>query len=191
MQPWSTCVLLGPNNEPQLWLGNKKARSTGSHNQGLRIKDGHPSNSHPGFAWAARRYILDEIGGLYDRHITGGGDTAMVLGFFGDFKSSFLEYDRMSPEMLNHWKSWATKTYSVVGGKVGYVEAEIQHLYHGEISNRGYKQRWRSLAGQGYDPSKHITHEIDGPLVWTNEAPPNLQQWVSNYLLHTRKEDGG
>ena len=191
IQPWSTCVLLDANNNTQLWMGRKKSpHSTGSYNHRRRVKDGNPSDSHPGFAWAARRSVIDEIGGLYDRHITGGGDTAMALGFFGNFKSTFLDYDRMSLPMFAHWNSWAMKAHSVIKGQVGFIESEIQHLYHGEIADRGYRQRWRSLAEQGYNPLEHITHEPNGVLAWTDAATLNLRSWVSNYLLHTRKEDG-
>jgi len=164
VQPWSTCTMLGPHGEKQPWFGGKDIISTGAHNQGGKSRDGNPHRSHPGFAWAARRATLDAIGGLYDRHITGAGDTAMVLGFFGDFASPFLAFDRMSAPMLAHWKAWAERAYTVVGGRVGYVDCEIKHLYHGEIKHRGYEGRWKGLASHGYNPAAHVTSDDGGPL---------------------------
>ena len=47
------------------------------------------NHKHPGFAWAARRETIEAWGGLYDRHILGGGDFQMGLALVGDQDASW------------------------------------------------------------------------------------------------------
>lgn len=187
IQPWSTCVMLDASGGVQKWNGHEMIRAMAAANNG-RPGSGHPGTKHPGFAWAARRDTLAAIGGLYDRHITGSGDTSMVLGFYGDFDSRFLAEDRMSSAMREHWMAWARRAYETVRGQVGFVEGRIDHLYHGEIGNRQYQQRWTKLAAMNFDPGRHVQTAENGSLEWTPDAPRELVEYVADYLLHQRKE---
>jgi len=187
IQPWTTCVMLDASGGAQKWNGKDLIRSMAATNNG-KPGNGHPGSKHPGFAWAARRDTLTAINGLYDRHITGSGDTSMVLGFYGDFQSRFLAEDRMSAAMREHWLSWARQAHEVVRGQVGFVEGKISHLYHGEIGNRQYQQRWTKLAEMNYDPGRHVRVAENGSLEWTPDAPRELVEYVADYLLHQRKE---
>jgi hypothetical protein len=181
IQPWRTCQLLGPDGQPQPFMGKPVATSRASVN-------GHPA-SHPGFAWAARREVLDAIG-LYDRHVAGGADSLQALAYWGRFVSPLLGPDRLTPEALAHWRTWADVAYQVVGGDVGFIDVPITHLYHGRIQDRQYFQRWQALCRLGYDPGRHITLAPNGTLRWTPAAPAELRDWVSEYLLTGRKESG-
>ena len=187
IQPWSECVLIGRDGKPHGWFGDRAARSLAAVNAG-RPGDAHPHKKHPGFAWAARRETLESIGDLYDRHITGGGDTAMAIGFYGDLESVFLREDRMSEAMMSHWRRWAERAASVVAGRVGYIAGTIRHLYHGELSDRQYLHRWTKLAAAGFDPDRHVAIGKHGSLEWTPDAPERLREYVADYLLHQRKE---
>jgi hypothetical protein len=183
IQPWSSCVVLGPDGQPQPFHGKPFAESRASVN-------GAPA-SHPGFAWAARREVLEAIGGYYDRHIAGGADSLMALAFWGQFNSPLLGSARLTPEALACWREWADVAYRVVGGDVGYIDTEIRHLWHGDLRHRHYRERWLTLAALGYDPGRHVELDANGALRWTTEAPEALRRWVSEYLLVGRKEQGG
>lgn len=188
VQPWSVCRMLAADEmTEQTWVNGNPIRSLAASNRGLP-GEAHPGAKHPGFAWAARRETLHAIGGLYDRHVTGGGDTAMALGFYGDLQSRFLRYDRMSPSSLLDWGMWAKRAYSVVRGRVGCVAGTVRHLYHGELSDRQYKLRWTRLKDAGFCPLSHLGYSEFGSWEWTPQAPPALRLMVEHYLLHERRE---
>jgi len=187
IQPWQDCRMLDATGRPHQWNGSPVATSLAGANRG-RPGDAHPLRKHPGFAWAARRETLIDLGGLYDRHITGGGDTAMAIGFYNDLNSPFLSSDRMGQAMLAHWRAWAERAGRIVRGRVGFVPGTIEHLYHGEIADRGYRGRWTQLSSHGYDPERHVEIDRHGALSWTNEAPAGLRQFVEDFLLRSRKE---
>lgn len=188
IQPWSTTWMQNADGEIQYWGDRRTIVSLASTNRGQPGK-AHPDKRHPGFAWAARRETLTAMGGFYDRHVTGGGDTAMAFGFYGDFDSSYLtNEDRMNAEMRAHWLEWAKRAYAAIGGRVGFIEGKLHHLYHGEIKDRGYKYRWTKLASHGYDPERHVRISESGALEWTEEAPQALREYVADYLLNQRKE---
>jgi hypothetical protein len=187
LQPWSKAWMHNADSSIQYWGTKRTIVSLASVNKG-KGQDAAPNQKHPGFAWAARREVLIAMGGLYDRHITGGGDTAMALGFYGDFNSGYLQHDRMSPTMMRHWLSWANQSHNIIKNRVGYIEGLLHHLYHGEIPDRGYKYRWTRLAKAGYDPARHVRVSETGALEWTEEAPEQLKRYVEDYLLNQRKE---
>jgi hypothetical protein len=186
IQPWAKCELLGPDGKLQKWIGADHAQSMAALNKG-RPGDAVPHKKHPGFAWAARRQTLEDMGGLYEGHVTGGGDTQMAIGFYGDFRCKFMD-GRMTTQMRASWMEWAKKAYAAVRGNVGFLDATISHLYHGEIGDRKYMDRCNMLVRNGYDPARHIRVAASGALEWTEEAPLSLITDVADYLLRRRKE---
>lgn len=184
IQPWAICRMSDGNRGWQKWRGvETRIPSVGAT---ATLGRWDSLSTHPGFAWAARRDVLQAIGGLYDRHVLGGGDTAMTLGFFGDAKGHI---ETFLPTMLAHWKGWADVAHSVVAGRLGYVRGNITHLYHGSLENRRYVGRWKALSTRGYDPERHTRISESGALEWTDEAPPELREWCEDYLLNQRNED--
>jgi hypothetical protein len=186
IQPWAKCELLGADGKPQKWLGGQFAQSMASGNKG-RPGDASPHKKHPGFAWAARLQTLVDMGGLYEGHVTGGGDTQMAIGFYGDFRCKFMD-GRMTTQMRASWLEWAKKAYAAVRGNVGFLDSTISHLYHGEIGDRKYLDRCQMLVRNEYDPARHIRVAESGALEWTEEAPLSLITDVADYLLRRRKE---
>ncbi|NNM04693.1 MAG: hypothetical protein HKO65_06275, partial [Gemmatimonadetes bacterium] len=62
------------------------------------------------------------------------------------------------------------------------------HLWHGDLSHRGYRERYPGLAPYGFDPEKDIAKDGRGVWRWASERP-DLQEYVSSYF-GPRKEDG-
>jgi hypothetical protein len=92
--------------------------------------------------------------------------------------------------LLEHWENWAVGAYAAVQGRIGYVDTDIHHLYHGEKADRQYVNRWTQLNAHGYDPIRHVTVKPGELLRWSPLAPCALRQYVAQYLLTGRKEDG-
>ncbi len=111
------------------------------------------SKGIPGFAWAIRREVIEEIDFL-DTQIIGGGDSLMCYSFLGQ-RNGFVS-NQMNKEWFNHYANWFEKTNKIVDKSVYYVSGIITHLYHGKMTNRKYNERYKVLSEYGFNPSKHL-----------------------------------
>lgn len=147
-----------------------------------------------GFAWAARAELLKEQL-LYDCEVLGGGDMLLAVASFPDPEGlhvARIMRDRMSrwsPRLLGHFRSWEAAWRERVGGRLGYVEQPIQSLYHGTITDRGYKRRSRILLQNAFSPAEDIAHGGSGCWVWASDKPA-MHDAVAGYF-RDRREDGG
>jgi hypothetical protein len=147
-------------------------------------------HGHTGFAWAADRQLLSEIG-LYDVAIVGTADHLMAHAFSGDFGSPCLELVfGGSCGFLDHFRCWAEAAWERVRGRLGYVEGAVLHLWHGETANRGYVRRYRELAELGYDPAVHLRGE-PGALWQLSEDGSLLGDWAIRYFGDRREDSAG
>jgi len=149
------------------------------HNQSLK--------SHSGFAWVGRADWLRRHG-LYDRHITGGGDLFMMPAFTA---CDMPHRDATGDAWREDYLRWARPVYADVRGRFGYVPGKVTHLYHGTRQNRRYVERWTKLRDFGFDPTRHVRVDETGLLAWTDAALrecPEMARWVAGYFA-LRKED--
>lgn len=172
----------------------------------LLLKGDFAAHGHTGFAWAARREVLDE-NGLYDAMIAGSGDHVMAHAFAGDFSSRCIRRIMADNEPhIAHFQQWAKKIYPHVRAQVGYVPGRLLHLWHGETQNRRYVDRNRELAAFGFDPEKHLARDERGLWRWAEQKTgllgrtlklmgafqkkeEEMQRWAIDYFA-SRKEDG-
>lgn len=142
---------------------------------------------HPGFAWAARRELWTELGGLYDRAIVGGGDGLLHLAITGEWKTRHeqppLSFNKKSRD---HFQKWAKKVDEWVNGDYGYITGTVKHLWHGERKDRQYENRNDLMLG--FDPENHVKLNSDGLLDWQAGADPRLVSYLTRYFQN-RKED--
>lgn len=117
------------------------------------------SKGIPGFAWAARREVLEKIGFL-DTQIIGGADSLMIYSFFG--KRSGPVSSQMNEAWLDSYLEWADAAFSEVNRSVGFVPGTITHLYHGQMKNRSYNTRYGILSDLEFDPKKHLAFDSNG-----------------------------
>ena len=121
-----------------------------------------------GYAWAARREVLDRCG-FYDRCIVGGGDA--VLGY--------AAYNRMWPtlaqarEIFSPWQfldiaMWLEQFHKAVQGNVGFIPGTILHLDHGSQAGRAYGTRTEILKAHEFRPSDVLASE-SGPWIWGSQ----------------------
>jgi len=139
----------------------------------------------PGGAWAVRRELFP----IYDRHITGGGDTAMIEGWMG-LRGTFFQ-GQMSPAWLADFQRWADESRPKVMGRMTTLNGDGVHLFHGSRANRRYIDRSRWLKDHDYDPATHMEIAPNGLLRWTAAAPVELKHLCADYLRHQRGEDEG
>ncbi len=188
IQPFSHAFRLRPK-ETSYFAGGERSRGFCYTRSALpalsRLR--YHVHGHTGFAWAADRQLLSDIG-LYDAAVLGTADHLMAHAFSGDFATPCLHvvFNRSSG-FLDHFRRWAQEAFDRVRGRLGYVDGAVLHLWHGETPNRGYVRRYRQLTSIGYDPAEHLRVEPDGLWRWSAEAE-TLSEWAVGYF-RDRQED--
>jgi hypothetical protein len=143
-------------------------------------------NSTAGIAWAARRDLL-EAHGLYDACILGSGDRAVLCAAMGLFDYG-VEAVGMHGRQIEHYLTWAEPFHRAIGGRVGFVDGSVLHLWHGDLSNREYAKRHQGLSRFDFDPFSDITLAPSGCWRW-NGSKSEMREYVRAYF-ESRKEDG-
>lgn len=142
---------------------------------------------HPGFAWAARRTLFTEQGGLYYKTPVGSGDTiftSAVINQTYDPSGRLFEIG----SNLAEFEAWKKGLLKWMGGKkAGFIPGEVYHDWHGERTNRQYTSR-RDLI-EGFDCATHLRLASNGLIEWTEKAPQSMKDGVAAYFIN-RKEDG-
>jgi hypothetical protein len=133
-----------------------------------------------GFAWAARRELLNQHG-FYDTRILGGGDRSFAGAVYGYFEAMRHNRDKS-------YLDWAVPFHEAVSSAVGYIKGDIFHLWHGELRHRNYHERMKILEQFEFDPTKDIAIAENGCWRW-NTNKPGLHESVRSYF-RSRLEDG-
>jgi hypothetical protein len=173
IQLFDRVTLLGPNNE------RKKTRPSLFYTM-LRQNS---YNGHCGFAWAIRRDLYERMGGFYDRAILGSGDSIIAYAFEGRDGNKFFK--DVSPGFFSSIQSFQSRAINI---RIGYIQGEILHYFHGSFKNRKYSERWDILRRYQYDPTAHVTYK-DGLLVPTSECPPQLLADILTYFQERNEDD--
>lgn len=115
---------------------------------------------HPGYAWAATRHAIDQLGGLIDIAILGAGDAHMAWALV----HRELDYvpERVSPAYLRHLLTWEQRCRDHIRLNVGYMPGTIHHHFHGKKRDRRYAERWQILFRHNYDPDLDIKRDWQG-----------------------------
>ncbi len=88
-----------------------------------------------------------------------------------------------------HFERWARPVAEAVGGRIGWVDGEVLHLWHGEVAHRGHGEGWREIHRLGFDPAADLRVGPSGGLEWASDKP-ELHRWAAEFFAR-RKEDGG
>lgn len=136
----------GANRHKKIW------RSFGANYCTTKLS-GSPEydvHGHVGFAWGARRSLLNEVK-LYDRALIGGADHIMAHAAAGHIPHLCIrkgfEDDIVAVE------DWSKRFYDVVQGELGFVSGTLLHFWHGDITKRRYLKRVQEFTPK----SKQIT----------------------------------
>jgi GR25 family glycosyltransferase involved in LPS biosynthesis len=137
----------------------------------------------PGFAWAARREVLEEIGFL-DTQIIGGGDSLMCNSFLGNNNTGIV--NQMNESWKKHYIDWSNKAIQVVNKSVDFVSGRITHLYHGQMSNRKYNERYNILTKYDFNPEFDLNKDENG--LWTLKNKM-IEEELSQYFEERDEDD--
>lgn len=115
---------------------------------------------HPGFAWAARRDALDQLGGLFDFAVVGEGDHIMARCIVGEAHHSV--YPGVSEGYHKSILEWQHRARTHLRGNLGYVPGTLLHYWHGKKRQRNYWNRCKILKETQFDPNRHIKRDSQG-----------------------------
>lgn len=157
--------------------GRKVWRSfCANHVMGLLASDEktvYDLHGHVGFAWGARRDVLEECP-LYDKALVGGADHIIAHAAVNEIPHSCITNAyRDSIEEINEWSH---KFANVIKKEIGYVEGDLYHLWHGDIDKRKYLDRVKEFD----NINKAITNKDKNGLY---VATPKSQKYVSKYFV--------
>ena len=176
-QPWTTVRYAPPRDAGVVsdWPATDKACAASSIAE--------HSQTHPGYAWAARMEFVEQVGGLFDACIGGTNDRALLAAFAGT--SSPLLFHGMSTGLVDAIKAYCQRVNTVTSGEcvIGATAGEITHLYHGNKKQRKYVDRHRVMSQHGFDPVKHLQRQLNGLWGWSCAAPRELQTALRDYFI--------
>lgn len=178
---------LGPESEVINWVRNADRRpSMAAVACHTPEKAGKFQIGAPGFAWGARRTLLEKHG-LYDLDIAGGGDAVMALSTLGFFEHDYFR--RGSSGMRAAARAYGEQLYEDVKHFVGFIPITVSHLWHGNRKDRLYVERQYKIASLDFDPRRDIKLDEKSNLwVWTDQANPELRDYLKSYFI-LRNED--
>lgn len=145
--------------------------------------ENYDRHGHVGFAWGAKREILDKVP-LYDKALIGGADHIIAHAAAGQIihpciKNSFTDN-------LHDVNAWSRLFYMQVKGKIGYVKGDLYHIWHGDINKRQYLKRVQEFTSK----AKNITIK-DGNGLYVTKDKKHIE-YMDNYFRNreVRGDDG-
>jgi hypothetical protein len=139
-------------------------------------------HGHVGFAWGARREVLEEVP-LYDKALVGGADHIIAHAAAGQIGHNCIM--KSFTDDIDSINEWSKRFYEVVNGEIGYVEGELFHIWHGDIKKREYLKRVQEFTGK----SKTIVEKDEhGLYVAKNDEDVYVKDYFRNREIS--KDDG-
>jgi len=142
-----------------------------------------PNFWHPGFAWAMNREAYEQMEGIYQDNIIGGGDyfTALCL-------KEKLNIETVDSIGIFYKDSIIKHSEKCFGLKLGYTPGIIRHYFHGSLKNRNYKNRYSILEKYNYNHKEFIKLDENGLMVPTNIFSEDFKEDIYNFFCE-RNED--
>jgi len=200
VQMWSHAIDYGPDHQPIAQFGSLFASYLKDHRvlqpiaRNPRVADAYTLGSgaypyrgamHTGYAWAARRSAISDLGGLGDIGILGSADRHMAYALLGQVDKSFPV--GISQSYVNYWMRWQNRAEKFIERQVGVVSGTVNHYWHGSKQHRRYQDRWKILIQDGFDPDLDLKYDFQGVLQLTHRNP-RLRDDLIQYF-NVRNED--
>jgi len=130
-------------------------------------------HGHVGFAWGATRELLDEVP-LYDKALIGGADHIIAHAAAGQIPHCCIT--KSFKDDIQDVLSWSKLFYAFAKGKIGYVEGDLFHIWHGDIDKRDYFNRIVNFTSK----AKEITMKDKNGLYVTKDK--ESVKYMKNYF---------
>lgn len=118
---------------------NKSIISSGSNDIDRLLGEGY----RPGGSWIGKTSILKDKK-FFEKMYVGGGDTIFLYGLFGIDNGHTLKLVKNSNEFI--WREAVDWINTLERYRLGYLDVSINHLYHGDLKDRDYDNRYNKLC---------------------------------------------
>lgn len=152
---------------PAMW----RSFAANAATTGLSGSPHYDVHGHVGFAWGARREVLEAVP-LYDKALMGGADHLMAHAAAGHIPHPCIA--QAFPDVTQEVEAWSRTFYAATQGKVGYVPGDLYHLWHGDVAKRQYLARIKQFA-----PYQRTLTERDAEGFWD---VPDAEDMVEDYF---------
>lgn len=125
---------------------------------------------HPGFAWAARRDAIDELGGLVDFALMGAADNHMAHALIGCVDESY--HKDVHPRYRERLKEWEKRAEKHIRRNIGYVPGLLIHYWHGRKIDRRYWDRWKVITKNQFNPDIDLKYDWQHVLQLVDTGQP-------------------
>ncbi len=189
IQPFEECYRLPRGASAYAGCGERWLSFAAAYRQRYPVvtTGRYKDHGHVGFAWAARRSLLETVR-LRDVDPNGHGDHLMAHAMLGDWNSVCVRrlVGAVGP-YAESTRRWARQFHGEVQGRLGYIPGALMHLWHGRIADRRYYTLALHLRAFGFDPDRHLCEHPSGLWAWTEEAA-TMEAEYRRYFA-TRRED--
>lgn len=153
---------------PRMWRSFGANFATTNYSDDLN----YDKHGHVGFAWGARRSVLDVMP-LYDKALIGGADHIMAHAAAGHINHNCIR--KSFTDDIDAINEWSEQFRRVVGQRVGYVKGDLFHIWHGDVAKRQYLKRIQDFTST----AKEITEKDENGLYVTDN-----DGYVKEYFEH-------
>lgn len=129
-------------------------------------------HGHVGFAWGARREILEKVP-LYDRGLIGGADHIIAHAAAGQIPHECIV--KSFKDDIENVEIWMNEFNRVVRGRIGFVEGDLYHYWHGDIAKRQYLRRIKDFT-----PQAKTIDEKDANGLYVKPNDPYLKRYFQH-----------
>lgn len=168
-------------------LNDIKKHSTLDKGYAYSLLNGFFTKQGCGYAWAARRSLLEKVQ-FYDKNIIGSGDLIMCAGFFNFDPKIIFNINSYSTKHSQDLLLWIDTCRKECEFSIYYLEGIVFHLWHGYTLNREYFYRHLILKKNNFDPARDIRKNECGVWEWSDNKPA-LHKEVQRYFWE-RNENG-
>jgi hypothetical protein len=189
IQPYDRACWLTPDNKR---IGSWKYGYGYALTENIPIHKNNVNSYHPGFAWAFKRKIFQDLGGFFPNAVVGSGDGVFAFNFLKGGIPSYWKYmmtlgrKNIFDIILEDWAAYH-ENFKQVNPKIGYIKIRAMHLFHGLRMNRQYVSRY------SYSPIK-VVGKTWNDIFSTNKdgltefIEPSMRKSLFKYFK-TRNED--
>lgn len=161
------------NRHPRIW--KSFCANYSIHGYLAAGDENYDVHGHVGFAWGARREVLDAMP-LYDRALIGGADHIIAHAAAGHINHKCIQ--KSFTENLDEVNEWSERFHRLVGGKIGYVKGDLFHIWHGDIEKRQYLKRIQDFTPK----TKKIVEKDENGLYITDDV--EAKEYMNQYFKH-------
>jgi hypothetical protein len=191
VQLFTHAIDIGPNMQPiETFEGFAYSHQLGRDFpllNGVRSKGAYAKGRywHPGYGWAYRREAWENLNGMLDINIVGGGDHQMAYALIGGVDNTIPAGS--TPEYARAVHHWGDRS-QWIKGDIGAVPGTLMHHYHGKKVNRGYNDRWKILTSNKFNPYRDLKNDQSGMLKFSGQKP-KLRDDLRAYFRARNEDD--